>query len=201
MSEAAAPRPRRSTARHRRILDAATACVVRDGYAATTIEAVAAAAGAGKQTIYRWWPTKAALYVEVYTDIVSREALTAPAAGPAIDRLTAMLRQLFRLYRETPAGAILAGLVGASPADPTTREAVAEGLVLGRADLVGAIVETAVAHGEIRGSAAVANEIVVAVVWKRLAMDPDSLTDAFAGRLAAIAIAAAEADSHPEDPI
>lgn len=194
-----ASNPRRSTARHRTILDAARTCVIRDGYAAVTIEAVAAEAGAGKQTIYRWWPTKAALYVEVYTEIVSRQALAAPGEGPAVERLSAMLRRLFRLYRETPAGAILAGLVGASPADPTTRAAVAEGLVIGRADLVGTIVDAAVAAGEIRGSAAVANEIVVALVWKRLLMAPETLTDTFADRLAALAIAAAEAGPpHPE---
>ena len=194
MNEAPASAPRRSTARHRIILDAARACVVRDGYAATTIEAVAAEAGAGKQTIYRWWPSKAALYVEVYTDIVSRRALAAPAEGPVVQRLSAMLRQLFRLYRETPAGVILAGLVAASTADPATRDAVAEGLVIGRADLVGGIVAAGVAAGEIRGPSELANEIVVAMVWKRLVMAPESLTDAFADRLAALAISAAEAD-------
>jgi len=72
----ATPTPvRRSRSKHRAILDAAARLVERDGYGATSIEAVAREAGSGKQTIYRWWPSKAALFVEVYGDLVSREAL------------------------------------------------------------------------------------------------------------------------------
>lgn len=179
---------RRSPARHRALLAAARACVVRDGYAATTIDAIAAEAGSGKQTIYRWWPSKAALFVEVYTAIVSREALVPPASGSATERLAGMLRRLFRLYRETPAGGILAGLIAASTSDPETRDAVAEGLVIGRADLAGEIVEA-----EHPAGAQAANEIVVAMVWKRLIMEPDSLTDGFADDLARLAVAAARA--------
>ena len=35
-----------------------------DGYAAVTIEGLAAEAGVSKQTIYRWWPSKAAILGE-----------------------------------------------------------------------------------------------------------------------------------------
>jgi AcrR family transcriptional regulator len=34
------------------------------GYRDMTIEAIAARAGVGKKTIYRWWPSKAALVLE-----------------------------------------------------------------------------------------------------------------------------------------
>lgn len=180
---------RRSARKHRAILDAAAACVARDGFAATTVEAVAAEAGVGKQTIYRWWPSKTALYVEVYSDLVARDAL-ATGDGPAQARLAAMLRRLFRLYQETPAGQILAGLIAAATADEQARAALAEGLVLGRADLVGEIV----AAGAAGCSPEVANEVVVAIVWKRLVAAPDTLTAAFADRLAALALAAAACD-------
>lgn len=184
------PANRRSASKHRIILAAAAACVQRNGYAATTIEAIAAEAGVGKQTIYRWWPSKATLFVEVYTDIASRKALTAPQSGTTESRLAEILKALFALYRETSAGAILAGLIGDSVADGTTRTALAEGLIVGRADIVSGIVRSGVAREELSCLPEVVNEVVVALVWKRLVMNPEGLDDAFAEDLAAQAIAA-----------
>lgn len=49
---------RRSDRSRRAILDAALALVTEVGYRRTTIEGIAARAGVGKQTIYRWWPSR-----------------------------------------------------------------------------------------------------------------------------------------------
>ena len=57
-----APDPARRSERARRaILDAALALCRARGYDGTAIEAIAADAGVGKQTIYRWWPSKGAV--------------------------------------------------------------------------------------------------------------------------------------------
>ena len=48
------------------ILAAAEAILIEEGFAAFSIEAVARRAKAGKPTIYRWWPSKAALLLDVY---------------------------------------------------------------------------------------------------------------------------------------
>ncbi|MFJ6795591.1 TetR/AcrR family transcriptional regulator [Streptomyces sp. NPDC091268] len=55
---------RRSDRSRRAILDAALALVGEVGYPKLTIEAIAARAGVGKQTIYRWWPSKAAVLLD-----------------------------------------------------------------------------------------------------------------------------------------
>ncbi|GAA1364128.1 TetR/AcrR family transcriptional regulator [Streptomyces beijiangensis] len=55
---------RRSERSRRAILDASLALVGEVGYNKLTIEAIAARAGVGKQTIYRWWPSKAAVLLE-----------------------------------------------------------------------------------------------------------------------------------------
>ncbi|MFF1460823.1 TetR/AcrR family transcriptional regulator [Streptomyces sp. NPDC058330] len=73
---------RRSDRSRRAIYDAALALVGETGYARTTIEGIAARAGVGKQTIYRWWPSKAAVLMEAFLDLAARQsAEAAEAAG------------------------------------------------------------------------------------------------------------------------
>src|SRR6201987_607453 len=47
------------------IIDAATEVLAKEGATRFTIEAVAKMAGCGKPTIYRWWPSRPALLLEV----------------------------------------------------------------------------------------------------------------------------------------
>ncbi len=53
------------------ILDHATAAFLNDGYAATSIEAIARHARVAKRTIYARWPGKPALFVSVVQRLVS----------------------------------------------------------------------------------------------------------------------------------
>ncbi|KPC84582.1 TetR/AcrR family transcriptional regulator [Streptomyces sp. NRRL S-4] len=72
---------RRSDRSRRAIHDAALALVGEVGYARTTIEGIAARAGVGKQTIYRWWPSKAAVLMEAFLDMGARQAAVADTTG------------------------------------------------------------------------------------------------------------------------
>ncbi|MCD2467181.1 MULTISPECIES: TetR/AcrR family transcriptional regulator [unclassified Streptomyces] len=73
MSDTKAPDASRRSERSRRaIFDAALALVSEAGYAKTTIEGIAARAGVGKQTIYRWWPSKAAVLLDAFLDLAAR---------------------------------------------------------------------------------------------------------------------------------
>ncbi|MFE8915873.1 TetR/AcrR family transcriptional regulator [Streptomyces globisporus] len=65
---------RRSDRSRRAIHDAALALVTEVGYRRTTIEGIAARAGVGKQTIYRWWPSKAAVLMDAFLDLAGRSA-------------------------------------------------------------------------------------------------------------------------------
>ncbi|MFE7544841.1 TetR/AcrR family transcriptional regulator [Streptomyces platensis] len=61
---------RRSERSRRAIFDAALALVGEVGYDKLTIEGIASRAGVGKQTIYRWWPSKAAVLLDAFTATV-----------------------------------------------------------------------------------------------------------------------------------
>jgi AcrR family transcriptional regulator len=52
---------RRSERARVAILEAAYDLLLDEGFLAMTIEGIAARAGVGKQTIYRWWPSKSAV--------------------------------------------------------------------------------------------------------------------------------------------
>jgi AcrR family transcriptional regulator len=75
----------------RHILETATRLFVEQGYAATSIEQIAAAAGSGKQTIYRRFESKAGLFKAVI-DMRCRQlvALAEAAETKASDPLTAL---------------------------------------------------------------------------------------------------------------
>src|SRR5258708_37431907 len=66
-----APRPhtgrRRNPAARDAILDATFDLLRAQGAGGVTIDAIAEAAGVGRQTIYRWWPTKGAVVAEAMT--------------------------------------------------------------------------------------------------------------------------------------
>ncbi|HQT77700.1 MAG TPA: TetR/AcrR family transcriptional regulator [Rhodopila sp.] len=59
------------------ILDRATAAFLADGYAATTIEAIARASGVAKRTIYARWDGKPALFRAVLERLLTRWLATA----------------------------------------------------------------------------------------------------------------------------
>jgi AcrR family transcriptional regulator len=68
----------RDEAARRRVLDSARKLVSELGPHAVTLDEIAAAAGVGKQTIYRWWPSKSAVIMD---------ALVADAQGdPGVAR-------------------------------------------------------------------------------------------------------------------
>ncbi|MFI1358057.1 TetR/AcrR family transcriptional regulator [Streptomyces sp. NPDC020898] len=58
---------RRNERSQRAILEAALSLVGEVGYEKLTIEGIAARAKVGKQTIYRWWPSKAAVLLDAFT--------------------------------------------------------------------------------------------------------------------------------------
>jgi AcrR family transcriptional regulator len=92
-----AGRPR-SDASRAALLDAAYWQTIDRGYAATSAETIAKAAGAGKQTLYRWWPSKGALVLEAMLaklgERIDRPREAAMRSGDVEKFLVADLAQL-----------------------------------------------------------------------------------------------------------
>ncbi|MFG3055553.1 TetR/AcrR family transcriptional regulator [Kitasatospora sp. NPDC048239] len=91
-----APDPsRRSEQSRAAILTAAAELVAELGFAKLTIERIAARAGVGKQTIYRWWPSKGAVVFDAFlaaNEKASGGSLALPDTGDLAADLRAVLR-------------------------------------------------------------------------------------------------------------
>ncbi|MFF4584312.1 TetR/AcrR family transcriptional regulator [Streptomyces sp. NPDC001388] len=90
---------RRSERSRRAIYEAALALVAEAGYPRTTIEGIAARAGVGKQTIYRWWGSKADVLLEAFLDLGEQAAEAAgqvPYTIPDTGDLAADLKGVLR---------------------------------------------------------------------------------------------------------
>jgi AcrR family transcriptional regulator len=104
MSESS-PRPPgrpRSAASRAALLDAAYWQVVERGYGSVTAGAIAAAAGAGKQTLYRWWPSKGRLVLAAFVakahERIDRPRESATRAGELEKFLVADLAAATSLF-------------------------------------------------------------------------------------------------------
>jgi len=177
---------RRSQSKQNLILEAAIKLAGEHGYSGTRIEHVAAEAGAGKQTIYRWWPTKADLMAEAYAHLVPAEALTYDGDDPyaALEHLSAVL---FGIFSTTPAPRILAGLIAEAQGEEAAAKALRANLLVGRRDILTAPLKRGLAAGKLPPDFDVeaAADHLVAAVWHRVLTDPSKLTDAFRTRLIA----------------
>ncbi|MEU2792139.1 TetR/AcrR family transcriptional regulator [Streptomyces sp. NPDC007100] len=83
---------RRSERSRRAIFEAALSLVGEVGYEKLTIEGIAARAGVGKQTIYRWWPSKAAVLLDAFTQDVEGYEAGLPDTGDLAADLKFVLR-------------------------------------------------------------------------------------------------------------
>src|ERR1700687_1229072 len=94
------------------------------GFAELSIEAIAADAGVGKTTVYRWWPTKAALVADAFSASADSE-LRFPNSGSVYTDINIQMRGLIRIFR-SQRGKVVAALLAGGQSDPELLEAFRE---------------------------------------------------------------------------
>jgi AcrR family transcriptional regulator len=107
---------RRNRKSHEAILAAALKLVKVRGYAAVTIEAIASEAGVGKQTIYRWWSSKASVVFEALSKTIKADA-PLPNTGSLETDLEEFLGKMFVGLVKTGAGRVIASLFSEAQAN------------------------------------------------------------------------------------
>jgi AcrR family transcriptional regulator len=91
------------------------------GFADLSIEAIAADANVGKTTVYRWWPTKAALVADAFSTS-SEEELQFPDTGSVQRDMSLQMKRLIRIFR-SERGRVVAAMLAGGQSDPELIEA------------------------------------------------------------------------------
>ncbi|WP_241898119.1 MULTISPECIES: TetR/AcrR family transcriptional regulator [unclassified Leucobacter] len=147
------PRPRSEQAR-RAVLEAMRRAIAAEGYEALTIEGLAEAAGTSKQTIYRWWPSKAAILGEALLDEELPNALPElpeTAGGTDLaDELTAWLDRAAEHLAGSEGLGLTRALIAVTASDPEVGAALNERLAGPIRAGISARVEQAKRAGRVR---------------------------------------------------
>jgi AcrR family transcriptional regulator len=176
---------RRSERSYRAIVDATKALLDEQGYAATSIDQIARRAGVGKQTIYRWWPNKAAVVLEAHAEQAAERNVT-PDTGDLRDDLRAIAAALAHNLGDTAIGRVCVELIGEAQADERFAEAYRDVFVMGRRAAVRTLLERGRERGEVRGDVdlELAMDMFFGPIWYRRLVRHAPLTREFAHSLA-----------------
>ena len=107
-------RPRSENARQA-ILRSTVKLLRKAGFEQLSIEAIAADAGVGKATVYRWWPSKGALVVDAFA-LSTEDELHFPDSGSVYRDMTFQMNRFLGVLR-SPRGCIVRAILGAGQSD------------------------------------------------------------------------------------
>ncbi|HEX6958128.1 MAG TPA: TetR/AcrR family transcriptional regulator [Ferrovibrio sp.] len=166
------------------VLQAARNLLIEKGYAGFSIDEVARRAGAGKPTIYRWWPTKADLFIAVYT-ADKDAAFVVPDTGNLRRDLVAYTSALWSFWRNSPSGRAFRALIAEAQGSEAALAALKEKFLATRLAPLRRLFEQAAARGDIPAAGIAARlALYVGFNWYRLLTGE---LDEDAGLIAAVA--------------
>jgi len=170
------PRSQRS---HRAVLDATRALVAKGGYTAATIEAISARSGVAKTTIYRRWPNRPALVVELLMEMAAT-AVPPPAGPNPLEAVRAEMRGIASVSDHL-IGKLLISLLGEAQSDPEIRTALLDGVFRPRSEATARMIRQAQKAGLLRMDvpARVAVDLLVGPIFFRMFVKDQPLNDAF----------------------
>ncbi|HET9015894.1 MAG TPA: TetR/AcrR family transcriptional regulator [Thermomicrobiaceae bacterium] len=162
----------RSLRAERAILEAASALLVERGFQGMSVEEVAERAGVGKATIYRRWPSKAALVHSAVCGIPDDVVL--PDTGSFRGDVLAILAAR-HARAESHAWPMVARIVAEAIGNPDVMSAYRDAVVRPRRALGAEVIRRAKARGEIRADADedVLLDALVGFVIYRVFVSPD----------------------------
>lgn len=181
--------PRRTQA----IFDATLELLADRGYDGLTIEGVAERSGVNKTTIYRWWPSKAALLGAALIEAPLLD-FEIPDTGSLRGDLDALMRAALALLTTAPTADIALAALGATSRSPELAS-YASAFFANRLARERPIFDRAVARGELPSDAdpMLLMDLLAGAVWLRVALRQMPVEDDFVCRALSILLDGARA--------
>lgn len=174
------PNPERRNEQSRQaILQAALELCREDGFAKTTMEGIARRAGVGKQTIYRWWPSKGAVVEEALNEQAG-DVVDFPDTGDVRKDLRTQMRGVARLFASPEFGPYGGGLIAAAQTDEALAHSILETMINPRVESCRKRLQSAQEHGQLRKDADLDDviELLYAPLYYRLLLHTRPVTQA-----------------------
>jgi AcrR family transcriptional regulator len=140
----------RSEGTRQAILDAAVALVGERDYRDVSIDAIAAAAKVGKQSIYRWWSSKADLVLDAFTEHSLRRMPPLVPSTDAFADLEADLARFFAFMRNDLVAKGVRSLIAEAQLDTEFRQKLYERVHRVRCEALRRVLRHGYALGQFR---------------------------------------------------
>ncbi|WP_201784235.1 TetR/AcrR family transcriptional regulator [Frankia sp. ACN1ag] len=191
---------RRNDSVRRAVLDAVLDLLGRPDHPPLTMEGIASAAGVGRQTIYRWWPSKGAVVLEALAER-ARADVPQPDSGSLLGDLDVFLAATFALGADPTTAALLRHIVAEALHDPAVADAL-QRFTAARRRVLRTILARARDRGELPAEADLDLGVDVAygVFWYSILVGHSPLTPDAARRLAQAVIAVLRVQHEPSTP-
>lgn len=187
MTSPRAPGRPRSETSHLAILKASLELVAEIGYADLTIEGIAARAGVGKQTIYRWWPSKADVLLEAVAAKADNFVPVSDHGSYEAD-LRAFLKASYKIVNHPQMADLLRALMAEAQISSDFNERFRTVFLERRREALAVIIARARERGDLpnRPEPGTAADIVFGTIWYRVLATRQPLDDHLVKDLIAI---------------
>src|SRR5713226_8196363 len=175
--------PSGMAAAHAAIMDAVYALLEEKPVRDLTMEAVAKRARVGKPTLYKWWPTKAALVLAMLCERMAPK-LEKPTVLTAEKSLRFRVRSLIDAFNG-PFGKIVMGLIAEGQSEPAVLKEFFDHWVSPRRNATIADLQRGKDAGELRSETEpeVLNDAIFGAIYYRMLLRSDPLTRRFGEEL------------------
>jgi AcrR family transcriptional regulator len=157
----------RDEAARRRVLNSARELVSKLGPRAVTVDEIAAAAGVGKQTLYRWWPSKSSVIMDALIELTDPDPADLPES--TYEALRVQMRRVAGMFASRN-GELIRELVADSQGNPALAKDFRDRFFAHRRARGAATLQKGIATGELRPDLDVddALDVLYGALWLRL---------------------------------
>ncbi|WP_067177689.1 TetR/AcrR family transcriptional regulator [Microtetraspora niveoalba] len=165
------------------ILRAALQLAQEEGLSKVSIDGIAARAGVGRRTIYRWWPSKSAVVLDAYVQRLRDTPLMRPRSAPSDDVRADLVGMVKDTWIEVvgDSAPLVAALIGEAQHDKEVAARLWERLIAPSSEPVMARIKLAQDQGQIAAEADPYRcaELLYGQIYLRLLLTPNDLDESF----------------------